>query len=176
MLQGIIVSSMTSCCQHRKRNRKHLQCRNTEKFLAPEAGTHFTCSHCMQMCVFQIAYIIVHLMLSLRFVTLYWFLSGHMQSPNLVWLCYPAGEPKQDRSQSLNFTSSISASAGIQPCSEHASQAKHVLQRALFEVHRRLLEGDHSMTAGSTAPVVTRFLVNQSQANNLLQRSENTPP
>ncbi len=48
---------------------------------------------------------------------------------------------------------------------------KFVLQRALLEVHRRLLEGDHSMSVGSTAPVVTRFLVNQSQANNLLQRS-----
>ena len=46
-----------------------------------------------------------------------------------------------------------------------------VLQRALLEVHRRLLEGDYSMAAGSTAPVVTRFLVNQIQANNLLQRS-----
>lgn len=44
------------------------------------------------------------------------------------------------------------------------------MQRALLEVHRRLLEGDHSLTAGSTAPVVTRFLVNQSQANHLLQR------
>ncbi|DBA68350.1 TPA: hypothetical protein ACH3X2_013660 [Trebouxia sp. C0005] len=47
-------------------------------------------------------------------------------------------------------------------------------QRALLEVHRRLLEGDHSMSAGSTAPVVTRFLVNQSQANNLLQRLDVT--
>lgn len=45
-----------------------------------------------------------------------------------------------------------------------------MLQRALFEVHRRLLEGDYSMTSGSTAPVVTRFLVNQPQANHLLQR------
>ncbi|KAL3157134.1 hypothetical protein ABBQ38_001376 [Trebouxia sp. C0009 RCD-2024] len=47
-------------------------------------------------------------------------------------------------------------------------------QRALFEVHRRLLEGDYSMTSGSTAPVVTRFLVNQTQANNLLQRLDVT--
>ena len=46
----------------------------------------------------------------------------------------------------------------------------HLLQRALLEVHRRLIEGDYSMTAGSTAPVITRFLVNQTQANNLLQR------
>ena len=50
------------------------------------------------------------------------------------------------------------------------SYAMHRLQRALFEVHRRLLEGDYSMTAGSTAPVVTRFLLNQALANNLLQR------
>lgn len=47
-------------------------------------------------------------------------------------------------------------------------------QRALLEVHRRLIEGDYSMTAGSTAPVITRFLVNQTQANNLLQRLDVT--
>ena len=53
-------------------------------------------------------------------------------------------------------------------------RALHLLlqsvQRALLEVHRRLLEGDYSLAAGSTAAVVSRFLVNQSQANQLLQR------
>lgn len=43
------------------------------------------------------------------------------------------------------------------------------LQRALFEVHRRLVEGDYA-SSGAAAPVVTRFLVNQHQANQLLQR------
>ena len=45
-----------------------------------------------------------------------------------------------------------------------------VVQRAVFEVHRRLLEGDFAASAAGAAPVVSRFLVNQQQANQLLQR------
>ena len=68
---------------------------------------------------------------------------------------------------------SIKAFSHPNPCKpvcQPKASCVRALQRALFEVHRRLLEGDYSMTSGSTAPVITRFLVNQPQANHLLQR------